>query len=96
MSDATADAPTPFVFPRELTKPLREVLGLMIFQTVPLAEVYRDAGAYVPSHVEGAQAFMLHRLLCLALEHGEDWRRFAGEDLERTVAAAKALTGAPS
>ena len=78
------------IFPRELTPELLEVLGMVNFQTGPMAHAFRDAGrAEIRRKCEDEQAFVLHWLVTLVLEHGADWRRHAGEVLQEVIAEAK-------
>ena len=82
-------------FPRELTPVLSEVLGLMNFRTCPLAHAFRDAGrADIPRKVEAEQAFILHWLVTLALQHGADWRKHADATLSEVIEEAKARAAA--
>jgi hypothetical protein len=91
MQGVTADGGQPaLVFPTDLTGPIREVLGLPIFQTGPIAHGFRAAGHDIPPKVEAEQAFVLHRLLLLALKHGSEWRKFAADDIADMVEKAKA------
>ena len=69
------------IWPLALTNPLREVLGLMNFRTGPIAHLYRAAGDDIPPKCEDEQAFVLHRFVRLALEHGQKWREAAEADL---------------
>lgn len=94
--EVATDAPAsgPLVFPRELTPELREVLGIMIFQTSPIAHAFQRAGEPIKRRAEDEQAFVLHWLVTLALEHGADWRRVAVDRLDQLAAAAKASRGA--
>lgn len=78
-------------FPRKLTADLIEVLGMPNFRTGPMAHAFRNAGrAEIRSKCEDEQAFILHWLVTLVLEHGTDWRRHAGETLTAVIAEAKA------
>ena len=65
------------VFPGTLTPDLAEVLGLMIFTTAPIAHKLREGGAEIAHKVEAEQAYVLHLLIGLALEHGPAWRSIA-------------------
>lgn len=79
------------ILPRELTPELHEVLSLMLWDTGNIARAFRAAGrAVIKPRAEDEQAFVLHWLLTLALEHGADWRRHAGETLTVVIAEAKA------
>lgn len=82
-------------FPLKLTPDLRDVLGIPNFQTGPMAHAFRDAGrAEIRTKCEDEQAFILHWLTTLLLEHGADWRRHAGEALQPVIEAAKAARAA--
>ncbi|MGU3540041.1 hypothetical protein [Methylobacterium sp. A54F] len=88
---ATAADKPELVFPRELTPEVREVLEMMVFQCGPIAHAFRNAGRVeIRRRAEDEQAFILHWLLTLALEHGADWRKHAGETLKLVIAEAKA------
>ena len=75
-------------YPKELTPALREVLGLMVFHTTPLAHAFRAAGHDIKRKTEDEQAFVLHWLIGLALEHGDGWRSKAADEIERMAAEA--------
>ena len=77
-------------YPAELTSTLREVLGLMIMQTCPIAHGFRAAGFDIPCKTEEEQAFVLHWMLQIALQHGENWRRVAGERMKEIYDQAQA------
>lgn len=79
-------------WPAKLTPVLREVLGLMCFQLGPAAHVYRGAGEFVDAsgnalknRAEDEQAFMLHKIVGIALEHGEKWDGFVQADINRAM-----------
>lgn len=77
-------------YPKELTDELREVLGMPNFQCSPLAQAFRIAGHEIPHKSEHEQAFVLHWLTGIVLEHGAIWREIAGKQLEKMAADAKA------
>jgi hypothetical protein len=79
----------PATYPADLTPALRDVLGMM-FETGPIAHGFRAAGHDIPNKVEAEQAFVLHWLIKLALEHGDGWRKIAGDQLAEIIAKAKA------
>jgi hypothetical protein len=81
------------VYPTAITPALREVLGLMIFTTGPIAHGFRAAGEAIPTRVEDEQAFVLHWLIGLALEHGDAWRKVAGERIGEIAKQARAAAG---
>lgn len=76
-------------YPDELTPALREVLGLLNFQTGPIAHIYRAAGHAIPKRCEDEQAFVLHRCIRAAIEHGDDWRDHMQADLDTAKAAIR-------
>lgn len=67
--------------PNEITPALREVLGLPNFTTGPIAHAFRAAGANIRTKCEDEQAYVLFWLLKLAIEHGDNWRKVAGDEL---------------
>jgi 2-methylcitrate dehydratase PrpD len=69
-------------YPKKITPELREVLGLMNFQTCPVAHALRAAGEDIPHKTEAEQAHVLHWMIGLALEHGPAWREKVGERLK--------------
>lgn len=79
-------------YPEKLTDALRDVLGLMVFTTGPIAHAMRAAGENIPEKAEAEQAFVLHWLIGLALKHGTGWRPIAGAHLDELVKKAKTGT----
>lgn len=83
------------IYPVELTAELREVLGMPNFQRAPFAHAFRDAGrAEIERRAEAEQAFVLHWLIGIVLEHGADWRKVAGAELEPVIEEARAKNAA--
>lgn len=78
------------VLPAEMTPAIREVLGLMISRTGPLAGLFRTGGADIPKRIEDEQAFVLFRFLHLAIEYGADWQKVADADVGAAIARSKA------
>lgn len=76
------------VLPAQLTAPLREVLGLMLWQTTPIANALRVAGLDVARKAEIEQAVALHWLLGFALKDGENWQKTAAVALRKLTDAA--------
>lgn len=72
-------------YPDEITAELTEVLELMIFTTGPMAHVFQAAGVDVPKKAEAEQAFILHWLIKLALDHPDDWRKRAATELDEML-----------
>lgn len=82
-------------FPMGLTPELLEVLGMPNFRAGPMAHAFREAGrAEIKRRSENEQAFILHWLTTLVLEHGADWRRVAGEIMRPVIEEAKAAIAA--
>lgn len=77
-------------YPKEITPELHDVLGMMCFQLGPIAHVFRASGESIPSRAEDEQAFVLHWLIGLALEHGSGWRKIAADKISDLVLAQKA------
>ena len=71
------------IYPLELTPELAEILGMANFECGPIAHAFRDAGHDIPRKSEAEQAFIIHWLTTLFLEHGTDWRVHAGTGLKR-------------
>lgn len=69
-------------YPDEITPALREVLAMMVMQTIPVAHAYRAAGHAIPNRIEDEQAFVMHKCIKWALEHGDKWREVAYAELK--------------
>lgn len=76
--------------PAELTPDLREILGMMIYSTAPIAHAFQKAGAKIEQKAEEEQAFILFWLLGLYLKHGSEWRKHAAQEIPRADEARKA------
>lgn len=76
------------IYPKELTPELREVLGMPMWETGTLARAFRAAGHDIQPKAEAEQAFVLHWLTLLVLEHGSGWRSAAAGVVEAMAAAA--------
>lgn len=63
--------------PAELTPPLRRVLGMMLWETGPIAHAMRATGRDIARKAEDEQAIVLHWLIGFVLEHGADWEKHA-------------------
>lgn len=78
-------------WPKELTKELREVLGIMVFRTGPLAGLYRETKtADIPRKVEEEQAFILHKLVGYVLLYGSKWRKEFDKEVQPLFDKAEA------
>lgn len=83
-------------YPKELTPALHEALSTMPWTLSGVAQALRMEGQDIPQKTEDEQAHALHWCIGLALEHGDDWRKIAGERLEAIAQSANAeQTGAP-
>lgn len=73
------------------------ILGMLCFQCGALAQGMRRLGHEIPQKAEAEQAYVIHWMLNLYLEHGENWRKVAAELLKEpsseTVEALPAGTG---
>ncbi|WP_227242481.1 hypothetical protein [Paraburkholderia caribensis] len=74
-------------YPEELTPSLREVLGMMIWNTAPIAHAMRASGRTIARKVEEEQAVVLHWLTGIVLEHGDDWQKHAAIELRKLTDA---------
>lgn len=76
-------------YPEKMTPALREVLGLMIFTTGPIAAGMRAAGEEIPEKAEAEQAHVLHWLIGLALRNGDSWKPIAAARLDELAKIAR-------
>ena len=74
-----------------MTDPVRQVLSQMCFEFIALANLWRDTGTAIGRRAEEEQAFFLHWMLGLALQHGDEWRKKVAEEVERRIAKARAV-----
>ena len=80
--------------PDEMPPELQHVLGMMVFRTAPIAHLFRDAGADIPRKAEAEQAYVLHWLIRLTLDHGRDWQERARADIDGAKARIAESVGA--
>ncbi len=85
-----ADGHGPFLYPVESSQEIKDILGMMVFECSPIAHGFQAAGYDIPKRVEDEQAFVLHWLLLIALQHGPSWREIAAKRLNDVLQAAKA------
>jgi hypothetical protein len=76
-------------YPTEPTDALLEVLGLMLYTTTPIAHALRAAGTDIPKRCEEEQAYVLHWLIQLALQHGAEWRARAWRSIDEMQAGTR-------
>ncbi|KVN27347.1 hypothetical protein WJ63_14365 [Burkholderia pyrrocinia] len=69
-------------YPDDLTDTLRHVLGFPNFRCAPYAHLMRDSGTKIDARSEDEQAHVLHWLVKLVLDHGEQWADVAEDELE--------------
>lgn len=82
-------------YPEIITPELEHVLGLMNFQTGPVAHILQAAGHDIPKKCEAEQAHVLHWLIKLALDHPEDWADRADAEIKALAAAKLAEAETP-
>lgn len=73
-----------------MTPALRDLLGTPVHTMIPLVRCLQMAGLDIPGRYEDEQAGMLYWMLGFYFEHGDDWRKAAGEELERLQSAIEA------
>jgi len=78
------------MLPDKMTPAIEEALGLMNFESCPIAHLFRDDGADIPRKVEAEQAFTLFKALKLAVEFPDDWRQRFGKEVQETIERVKA------
>lgn len=87
------DDAAPRRYPAKLTPELQHVLGRPNFWCAQYARVMRAAGVEIECRAETEQAYVLHWLVKLVLDHGENWAIAAGAQIGDMQAIAR---GAPS
>ena len=86
--------PMRLVYPDKLSLELDIVLGFPNFKCGQYARVFRAAGYDIPTKAEREQAFVIHWLTKLVLEHGDRWAEVAQEEFKALVPAAAEQEGA--
>ena len=81
------------IYPEELTPALRDAIGIMIFESGPVAHLFRAAGHNIDCKVEAEQTFVLHWLIKLALQHGDGWKPITANELDRLKAIVREKKG---
>lgn len=69
------------LLPLVMTPAIEDALGLMIFDTGPMPDLFRLCGTPIPEKAEKEQAFILFWVLGLVMQHGDEWRKFAKTEL---------------
>lgn len=72
--------------PEKMTPAIDDALGMMNFQTGPLAHLFRATGDDIPAKCEREQSHVLFWMLGLAIEHGDQWRIEASKEIKRRLA----------
>lgn len=75
---------------------LRDILGRICFQCIPIAQALRAAGHEIKSRAEDEQAAAIHWMLGHYFTHGTAWKTAAGEDLRRMAAKAGEQVESPT
>ncbi|KWK75750.1 hypothetical protein [Burkholderia ubonensis] len=77
----SGEVPGGRTYPDEMSSALRDVLGRPNFWCGPIAHEMRAAGTEIKAKAEDEQAHVLHWLVKLVLDHGDDWQKHAATDL---------------
>lgn len=79
------------LLPKTPTVLTDEVLGIMPYQLpIPaMAQILRKSGVDLPKKIEKEQAYVLLKILVLALEHGDQWRSILNDELKAIYAIAE-------
>lgn len=84
-------------WPAVMPPGLEDILGMMTFETGPVAHLFRAAGQQIARKVEAEQAFILHWLVGLWFQHGTNGLRVAADKIDELKAqvekAKKPSTG---
>ncbi|KVO11764.1 hypothetical protein WJ73_19660 [Burkholderia ubonensis] len=83
-------------YPDEMSPALRDVLGRPNFWCGPIAHEMRAAGTDIKTKAEDEQAHVLHWLVKLVLDHGDNWQKQAAaelRDIREKANAARAGEG---
>lgn len=67
--------------PATMTPEIAEVLGLMVYNTGPIARSLRLKGHKIEEKAEVEQAHVLWWALALVLKHGAEWKKVATAEL---------------
>ncbi|KKL17706.1 hypothetical protein LCGC14_2482860 [marine sediment metagenome] len=61
------------------------ILGRPCFVCGPIAHRLNELGHNIKPHAEEEQAAVIYWMLCLYEEHGEGWKKKAGEELQQAL-----------
>lgn len=78
------------ILPDKMTPAMEEALGLMIFESAPIAHLFKEDGADIPPKAEKEQAFILLKALRYAIEFPGDWRQRFGKEIGDAIDRVKA------
>lgn len=70
----------------ELNDQTKQILGMICLQCGPIAHLLAKGGWTIKTRAEDEQAAVIHWLLNLYLEHGDNWREIAQAELNRISA----------
>lgn len=88
LREARTTSPTELRLPDEITPEIKEVLGTICFQVIPLVQAYRAGGHVIKARAEDEQAFAIWRFLKAIEVRGAKWRDVIKEEVEAMAAAA--------
>lgn len=77
-------------YPATLEVELNEVLGLMNYETGPIAHVYQQAGVAIRTKCEDEQAFVLDKCIRFYIKDPKHWRSLMVADIKAMEAKIKA------
>lgn len=69
------------------TPAVKDALSMMLWHCGSLAETFRQLGIDIKRRAEDEQAYVLRHCLNLAIQHGDNWRTVAQEELTAIRAA---------
>ena len=76
-------------YPDKITPELKEVLSLMLWKTGEIAHILRAGGIDIPRKAEEEQCAVLHWLITLAIDYGDDWKQKFGDRMDAIMVKAK-------
>jgi hypothetical protein len=80
-------------YPETLTPHLAVVLGWPNYKCGQFAPIFRRAGHDIPHKAEREQAFVLHWLTKLVLQHGEKWAEHGDQEIKTMIRAQRVAVG---
>ncbi len=71
-----------------------DIMGIPNFSAAQEARLMRMVGFQIPTKAEAEQAYVIHWLLTIYAEHGDQWRVKAGEQIQAWIDQVRALDSA--